>query len=164
MMNNDLGELKSNEVWKKHKPSLTARTDLAMEPKQSTTDFRSKIEHLLETKLSKGGKTENEKKQLVEDLEEIFMKKNEGRTEDIDKRNDSLTKKVDLLATRGGFKRGWNCLNEEGMAVPEQRSTIPDNFLQGVEMGKYTAKVKQKCVGKIHQTNKIKEQFMKISS
>ena len=78
------------------------------------------------------------------------MKKNEGRTEDIDKRNDSLTKKMNLLANRGGFQKGWNCLNEQGMAVPPPRSNVPINYLQGVEMGLYAAKLKQKCAGKIH--------------
>ena len=47
MIDNDLGQLKSEEVWKKHKPSLSARADLAMEQKKPSSDFRSKIEHIL---------------------------------------------------------------------------------------------------------------------
>lgn len=46
-----MGELKNSAVLKKQRPSLTARTGLAMEEKQPKHDFKEKIEKLLEAKL-----------------------------------------------------------------------------------------------------------------
>lgn len=49
------------------------------------------------------------------------MKKNEGRSEDIERRADLLERKRAILDRRGGWQPGWNQLKAEGVRVAERR-------------------------------------------
>ena len=109
----ELGTFKTDQLLKRQKPSLTARAKLVMdEPRPPALEFKQKIELVLENKLKEGGGCESAREQLVSDLQDIFMKKNEGRSEDIEVRNEALMRKTTLLEKRGGWQKGWDSLKE----------------------------------------------------
>jgi hypothetical protein len=97
-------------------------------------------------------------------LAEIFRKSNEGRTEDAHLTREVLDKKCNLLAKRGGWQSGWDMIKEEGASLPPRPTAMSLNYLRHTSREELAFRVKEEYVGKIHQTNKIKEQFMKISS
>jgi len=63
------------------------------------------------------------------------MKSNEGRSEDIQKQQELLDKKMMLLEKRGGWKPGWNQLRQEDTLIHRRRSTseLP-NYLAGIKI------------------------------
>jgi hypothetical protein len=165
MMKDTINEFKNVEVRKVQNNHMDKRSELIIKEKKPVVDFKEKIEALIETKLIKNKEENNSNSnKIVEDFAEIFMKKNEGRSEDIEKRSDFLERKRVILEKRGGWKLGWDQLKEEGVKVQLKRSTESANYLTGLKVENYTSKIKSNCNHKIHETNKIKEQFMKIKS
>ena len=102
---------------------------------------------------------------ITSDLAEIFRKNNEKRTEDALVQKEVLERKTELLTQRGGWQPGWDMLRKEGVAVPKRSASSSNlNYLSHTPREELTYKAKERCVSKIHRTNKIKEQFMKIKS
>ena len=63
------------------------------------------------------------------------MKKNEGRSEDIEKRAELLEKKRLLLEKRGGWKAGWDQLKSSGIKIQLKRCSLqPPSYLTGVNV------------------------------
>ena len=158
-----INQIKNQEVRKAQGHHIEKRTELLTREKRPTIDFKEKIEALIESKLNKN-KEEGSTNQLVDDLADIFMKKNEGRSEDIEKRADFLERKKSILDKRGGWKAGWDQLKEEGVKIVKKRAAEAPNYLSGLKMEDYATGIMERCNHKIHETNKIKEQFMKIKS
>ena len=57
------------------------------------------------------------------------MKNNEGRTEDIMWQKETLDKKINLLAKRGGWKEGWDKIKKEGVDILPRPASINPNYL-----------------------------------
>ena len=68
------------------------------------------------------------------------------------------------MAKRGGWQSGWDRIKEEGAVIPPRPPEIQPNYLRHTSREEKAFKVKEEYVNKIHQANKIKEQFMKIHS
>lgn len=100
-----INQFKNQEVRKAQSHHIDKRTELLTREKKPAVDFKEKIEALIESKLRH---KEGNAGQLVDDLTDIFMKKNEGRSEDIEKRADYLERKKAILDKRGGWKPGWD--------------------------------------------------------
>lgn len=84
--------------------SVEKRAALVLQKDKPKVDFKQRIEALLEAKLTQ---PEKDNQELVSDLADIFMKKQEGRSEDIEKQHQLISKKVLLLEKRGGWQPGW---------------------------------------------------------
>lgn len=116
-----INQFKNQEVRKAQNHHFDRRTELLTREKKPVVDFKEKIEALIESKLNRH-KEEGSTGQLVDDLTDIFMKKNEGRSEDIEKRADYLERKKAILDKRGGWKPGWDQLKEEGVTVVKKKA------------------------------------------
>lgn len=46
----------------------------------------------------------------------------------------------------------------------KKKAVVTPNYLTGLKMEDYATGIMERCNHKIHETNKIKEQFMKIKS
>ena len=87
---------------------------------------------------------------LAKELGEIFMKSNEGRSEDIEKRQSILEKKSAILTKMGGWQPGWDKIKKEGVCLPPKPPSAPANYLEGLDLEQYAFRLRENCLAKIH--------------
>lgn len=81
----NLNKFRREDVKNNKTKNLDKRTELIIQQVKPKTDFKAKIESLLEEKLNIPFELKNSEQELkiTHDLGEIFRKNNEGRTEDV---------------------------------------------------------------------------------